>query len=104
MSASLAKFDHMLRDLENRETIQIQFKNFNNLNESFLNKARKWRKDLANRLMEKMQERFQSFQNPLFDHINWLDSKVWEDERRHRNESLKYLANHFKATLEKASF
>ena len=54
--------------------------------------------------MEKMQERFQSFENPLFDHMNWLDPKVWEDERRHRNESLKYLANHFKATLEKASF
>ena len=34
LSASFVKFGHMLRELENRETISIQFENFNNLNES----------------------------------------------------------------------
>ena len=46
LSARFVKFGHMLRDLE---TIQIQFENFNNLNESSRNKAHKSKKDLANR-------------------------------------------------------
>ena len=54
--------------------------------------------------METMQERFQSFENPLFDHMSWMNPKVWEDERTYGNESLEYLANHFKVTIEKASF
>ena len=89
----------MLQDLK-----QIQFESFINMNESFLNKARKCYKDLANRLNETMQERFQSFDNPLFEHMSWMDPKVWEDERTYKNVSLEYLANHFKVTLEKASF
>ena len=81
LSASFVKFGHMLQDLENRETIRIQFENFKNLNESSLNKAHKWKKDLASRLMETMREKFKSFENPLFEHKSWMDPKVWEDER-----------------------
>ena len=62
------------------------------------------KKDLANILMKTMRERFQSLENLLFDHMSWMDPKVWEDERTYGNESLEYLANHFKVTLEKASF
>ena len=62
------------------------------------------KKDLANRLMETMRERFQSLENLLFDHMSWMDLKVWKDERTYGNESLEYLANHFKVTLEKACF
>ena len=45
LSASFVKFGHMPRDLENRETIKMQFENFDNLNESSL-KARKWKKKI----------------------------------------------------------
>ena len=69
LSASFVKFGHMLRDLENRESIQIQFENFCNMNESSFNKACRWKKDLANRLMKTMWERFQLFENPLFEQI-----------------------------------
>ena len=51
-----------------------------------------------------MWERFQSLENPLFEHMSWMDPKVWEDERMYGNESLEYLANHVKVSLEKASF
>lgn len=54
--------------------------------------------------METMRERFQSFENALFEHMSWMDPKVWEDERTYGNKYLEYLVNHFKATLEKASF
>ena len=37
LSASSVKFGHMLRDLENPETIEIQFEQFTHLNESSLN-------------------------------------------------------------------
>ena len=54
--------------------------------------------------METMRERFQSFENALFEHMSWMDPKVWEDERTYGNKYLEYLVNHFKATLEKARF
>ena len=44
--ASFVKFGLIPRDLENREIIMMQFKNFDNLNESSLNKARKWKKKI----------------------------------------------------------
>ena len=53
--------------------------------------------------METIRERFQSFEKPLFEHMSWMDPKVWEDEMN-ENESLEHLANHFKVTLEKTSF
>ena len=37
LSASSVKFGHMLRDLENPETIEIQIEQFTHLNESSLN-------------------------------------------------------------------
>ena len=54
--------------------------------------------------METMRERFQSFENALFEYMSWMDPKVWEDERTYGNKYLEYLVNHFKATLEKARF
>ena len=102
LPASFVKFGHVLQDLENRETIQIQYENFNNVNKSSLNKVHIWKKDLANRLMETMRGRFQSLENPLFE----LDESrsVWVDERTYGNGSLENLANHLKVTLAKASF
>ena len=41
LSATSVKFGLVLQDLENQETIQIQFENLDNLNESSLSKARK---------------------------------------------------------------
>ena len=102
LPASFVKFGHVLQDLENMETIQIQYENFNNVNKSSLNKVHIWKKDLADRLMETMRGRFQSLENPLFE----LDESrsVWVDERTYGNGSLENLANHLKVTLAKASF
>ena len=41
LSATSVKFGLVLQDLENQETIQIQFENLDNQNESSLSKARK---------------------------------------------------------------
>ena len=60
------------------------------------------KKDLANKLMETIQERFESFENPLFQHMSWMDPKLWEEDRSYGNESLTYLATHFKVSLAKA--
>ena len=55
------------------------------------------KKDLANKLMETIQERFESFENPLFQHMSWMDPKLWEEDRSYGNESLTYLGNHFQS-------
>ena len=44
-------------------------------------------------------QRFQSFENQLFEHMGWMDPNVWEDERLKGNKSLEYLANNFKVTI-----
>ena len=47
LSASFVWFGHMVQDLENRETMQIQFENFTILNDASLNKACKRKKYIA---------------------------------------------------------
>ena len=49
--------------------------------------------------METVKTRFESFDNPIFQHMKWLDLKVWEDDNAYGRDSLEFLANHFMVPL-----
>ena len=53
--------------------------------------------------METVKTRFESFDNPIFQHMKWLDPKVWEDNAYGRG-SLEFLANNFAVPLSLARF
>ena len=49
--------------------------------------------------METVKKRSKSFDNPMFQHMKWLDPKVWEDDNAYGRDSLEFLANHFMVPL-----
>ena len=54
--------------------------------------------------MEAVKTRFESFDNPIFQHMKWLDLKVWEDGNAYGRDSLEFLANHFAIPLSLTRF
>ena len=54
--------------------------------------------------MEAVKTRFESFDNPTFQHMKWLDLKVWEDDNAYGRDSLEFLANHFAVRLSLTRF
>ena len=54
--------------------------------------------------METVKTRFESFDNPIFQHMKWLDPKVWEDDNAYGRGSLEFLANNFAVPLSLARF
>ena len=42
---------------------------------------------------------FKSFDNPIFQHMQWLDPKVWEDDNAYSRDLIEFLANHFCVTF-----
>ena len=69
----------MLRKSINWETVEIPFDNYTHLNENSLKVAQNARKNVSN-VVETVKTRFESFGNSIFQHIKWLDLKVWEDD------------------------
>ena len=54
--------------------------------------------------METVKIRFESFNNLIFQHMKWLDPKVWEDDNAYDRDLLEFLANHFAAPLSLTKF
>ena len=47
----------------------------------------------------KQLNQFKSFDNPMFQHMQWLDPKVWEDDNAYSRDLIEFLANHFCVTF-----
>ena len=97
LKSQFTKCGHMLRKSINPETLEIPFNNYTHLNENSLKVAQNLRKNVVSDVMETVKTRFESFDNPIFQHMKWLDLKVWED-------LLEFLANHFVVPLSLARF
>ena len=54
--------------------------------------------------METVKTRFESFDNPIFQHMKWLDPKVRKDDNAYGRDSLEFLANHFVVPLSLTRF
>ena len=54
--------------------------------------------------MDTVKTRFESFDNPIFQHMKWLDVKVWEDDNAYGRDSLEFLANRFAVPLSLTKF
>ena len=53
---------------------------------------------------EIVKTRFESFDNPIFQHMKCLDPKAWEDDNAYGRDSLESLANHFAVPLSLTKF
>ena len=47
----------------------------------------------------KQLKQFKSFDNPIFQHMKWLNPKVWEDDNAYSRDSIEFQANHFCGTF-----
>ena len=65
----------MLHEGINRETVEITFDNYTHLNENSLKVAQNAKKNVVSDVMETVKTRFKSFDNPIFQHMKWLDPK-----------------------------
>ena len=54
--------------------------------------------------METVKTSFKGFDNPISQHMRWLDPKVWEDDNAYGRDLLKFLANHFAVPLSVTRF
>ena len=93
LKSQFTKCGHMLRKSINPETLEIPFNNYTHLNENSLKVAQNLRKNVVSDVMETVKTRFESFDNPIFQHMKWLDPKVWEDDNAYGRDSLEFLAN-----------
>ena len=90
----------MLRKSINRETVEIPVDNYTHLNKNSLKVAQNaQKKNVVSDVMETVKTRLESFDNPIFQHMKWLDLKVWKDDNAYGRDSLEFLANHFAVPL-----
>ena len=61
------KGGHMLCKSINRETVEITFDNYTNLNENSLKVAQNAKKNVVSYIMESVKTRFESFDNPAHE-------------------------------------
>ena len=54
--------------------------------------------------METVKTSFKGFDNPISQHMRWLDPKVWEDDNAYGRDLLEFLANHFAVPLSVTRF
>ena len=104
LKSQFTKRGHMLRKSINQETVEIPFDNYTYLNENSLKVTQNAKKNVASNVMETVKTRFESFDNPIFQHMKWLDPKVWEDDNAYGRDSLEFLANHFAVPLSLTRF
>ena len=97
LKSQFTKRGHMLRKSIHQETVEIPFDNYPHLNENSLKVAQNAEKNVVSDVMKSVKTRFKSFDNPIFQHMKWLDLKVWED-------LLEFLANHFVVPLSLTRF
>ena len=99
LKSQFTKHGHMLCKSINRETVEIPFDNYTHLNVNSLKIVQNAEKNVVSNVMETVKTRFESFDNPIFQHMRWLDPKVWEDDIVYGRDSLEFLANHFTVPL-----
>ena len=89
----------MLRKSTSREIVEIPFDNYTHLNENSVKFAQNAKKYVVSDVVETIKTRFESFDNQIFQHMKWLNPKVWEDDNPYGRDSLEFLANHFAVPL-----
>ena len=104
LKSQFTKRGHMLRKSIHQETVEIPFDNYPHLNENSLKVAQNAEKNVVSDVMKSVKTRFESFDNPIFQHMKWLDPKVWEDDNAYGRDSLEFLANHFAVPLSLTRF
>ena len=94
----------MLRKSINQETVEITFDNYTRLNENSLKVVQNAKKNVVSDVMKTVKTRFESFDNPIFQHMEWLDPKAWKDDNACDRDSLEFLANDFEVPLSLTRF
>ena len=66
LSASYVRKDHMLKNLANREYVQVQFENFIHLNVHSIEHASNAKAQVSEKLIQFIEDRFRNFDEPVF--------------------------------------
>ena len=104
LKSPFMKRGHMLRKSIHQETVEIPLDNYPHLNESSLKVAQNVEKNIVSDVMKSVKTRFESFDNPILQHMKWLDPNVWEDDNAYGRDLLEFIANHFAVPLSLTRF
>ena len=99
LKSQFTKCGHMLRKSTNRKIIEIPLDNYTHLNENSVKFAQNAKNNVVSDVVETVKTRFESFDNPIFQHMKWLDPKVCENDDPYGRDSLEFLANDFAVPL-----
>ena len=92
------------RKHENCQPIKITFTDFTSVREETITAGKVIRKKAANKLIKTLEDRFQSFNEDVFNLMNWYNPQNWTDGKDYGIEEIKAFANHFQVPLSRASF
>ena len=74
LKSQFTKCGHMLRKSINWETVEIPVDNYTHLNKNSLKVAQNAKKKtVVSDVMETVKTRLESLDNPIFQHMKWLD-------------------------------
>jgi hypothetical protein len=104
VSAHFVKHNHMLKSPVNRENTQIVWGNFTHIGDRARQRASNAKKDVATDLIALLKDRFVSFDDPIFESMEWIEPKNWEDSPENEIEQLDRLVQHFSTPLSLTKF
>ena len=105
----VSKFDSpgdQKKNLENRQPVRIDFKvwSMTFLNEELQKASMSVRKKVAATMIQLLQERFESFDGPVFSKMSWCNPEYWTDDKEFGIDELEQFSSHFKEPLAEAGF
>lgn len=104
LSATFVRRNQMLRAAQNREYRTIELENFTTLNDAAIEIASREKKKIASELIDYLENRFSSFDDPVFENMKWFDPKNWLEDSAYGNDQIEFLSDHFETILSKTAF
>lgn len=95
LQSTYVKHGDMLKKAANRESMEIKFENFTEVNQQSMSAASREKKKIAEKLVETLQERFAGFKDPIFKHMLWFNPLNWTDEKEYGRDQISSLYEHF---------
>ena len=93
-----------LRNVDNRHESAIIMSYLQHLSTENTEKALSEKKVVATKIMECLEGRFDDYNKPIIQAMNWLDPVNWQADRKYGMADIEKLYSHFQETLDAANF
>lgn len=104
LEADFVKAGDMLKKPINRKNVVVNIEGMTCLSNQARFKVSEMKKGLAEKVSELLTERFQSFEEGVFQKLDWFDPRMWEDSRDYGDKEIFEIAEHFEVPLGESGF